>query len=85
MTEIKIRLSGTYKRGLNQQLREHMVQLERLASIGCLTSHICHEITNPLQAIVDAPALTLEETVISEILKLYVNLSQSEAQRVAFF
>jgi nitrogen-specific signal transduction histidine kinase len=80
--EIKTRLSGAGQQAFNRHLQERVMQLERLASIGRLTSHICHEIINPLQAIGGAMSLALEEADVSKTLKIYINLCQHEAQRV---
>ena len=53
-----------------------------LISVGRLTSRICHEINNSLQATRGALALAMEEPSLSEDLNAYLKLCNSENQRV---
>ncbi|HVN80430.1 MAG TPA: hypothetical protein VMW38_15650 [Terriglobia bacterium] len=61
---------------------EISVEQAGLISVGRLTSRLCHEINNSLQATRGALALALEEPAISNDLDTYLNLCNSELQRV---
>lgn len=54
----------------------------RLMIVGYLTSHICHEINNSLQAMQGALSLAQEEKENSETLSTYVRICQQEVMRI---
>ncbi len=64
--------------GMVQQLTEK----ESQACAGRLTSYICHEINNAMQATRGALSLALEEPNLAEDISSYLNLCQQETQRV---
>jgi|GEM_PF-3314787 len=82
-SEIKIRLERARHAGeMIRQLLLQLSQRDRQASVGRLTSHICHEINNAMQATRGALALALEEPEVPPELVSYISLCQTETQRV---
>jgi signal transduction histidine kinase len=66
-------------------LLRHLYRKDRQASIGQLTSHVCHEINNAMQATRGALALALEEPDLPVELTSYLVMCQDETQRVVDF
>ena len=64
-----------------QDLRDQLIQSEKLASIGTLASGIAHEINNPLYAITGLSELLRDETR-QEIIKEYVAEIIQSGQRI---
>ncbi len=60
-----------------------LVQSEKLAAVGRLASSISHEINNPLEAITNLLYLTAMHDDLSEEVRSYVQLAQSELSRVS--
>ena len=60
-----------------------LIQSEKLAAVGRLASSISHEINNPLEAITNLLYLISLDEDLSESLRIYVNLAQSEISRVS--
>ncbi len=58
------------------------IKVLQMASIGRIISIIVHEINNPMQAIQGGSALALEELEDREAVKTYLELIQSESNRV---
>ncbi|MBN1439774.1 MAG: hypothetical protein JW929_10225 [Anaerolineales bacterium] len=82
-SEIEIRLGRARREGeMFRKLLGQLARRDRQASIGRLTSHICHEINNAMQATRGALALALEEPDLPGELAAYLKLCQSESQRV---
>ena len=82
-SEIKICLERA--RHASEMIRRLLMQLsqrDHQASVGRLTSHICHEINNAMQATRGALALALEEPKVPMELTSYITLCQNETQRV---
>ena len=65
-----------------RRLLMQLSQRDRQASIGRLTSHICHEINNAMQATRGALVLALEKSEASSELASYLSLCKDETQRV---
>jgi GAF domain-containing protein len=69
-----------------EQIQQHALQTERLVTMGRLTASLSHEINNPMQAVLGALVLSLEELDIPppdpETLKIYLQLCLKEAERV---
>jgi len=61
---------------------EITVEQAGLISIGRLTSRLCHEINNSLQATRGALALAMEEPSLSDDVNAYLKLCNSENQRL---
>lgn len=70
------------EREMIRRLLMQLSQRDRQASIGRLTSHICHEINNAMQATRGALVLALEESEASSELASYLSLCKDETQRV---
>ena len=82
-SEIEIRLRRVRRDGETvRRLLGQLARRDRQASVGRLTSHICHEINNAMQATRGALALALEEPDIPGELAAYLALCQDETQRV---
>ena len=60
-----------------------LVQSEKLAAVGRLTSSISHEINNPLEAITNLLYLIALSEDLPQELKVYVHMAQSELTRVS--
>ncbi len=60
-----------------------LIQSEKLAAVGRLASSISHEINNPLEAITNLLYLVGIDEKLPDELKIYVNMAQSELQRVS--
>jgi two-component system NtrC family sensor kinase len=65
-----------------QDLRDQLIQAEKLASIGTLASGIAHEINNPLYTITGLSELLLEERR-PEVIREYVEDITKSARRIA--
>ena len=65
-----------------QGLLNQITQKERQASIGRLTSFICHDINNAMQATGGALDLAMEELDVSEELDSYLTICRQETRRV---
>lgn len=65
-----------------RDLRDQLIQSEKMASIGTLASGIAHEINNPLYAITGLSEHLQDETR-PEVIKEYVNDITQSAQRIA--
>jgi two-component system NtrC family sensor kinase len=65
-----------------ERLHQHILQAERLATIGRLTASLSHEINNPMQAIQGALTLALEELDNPKELNEYLQMSLHESERV---
>jgi signal transduction histidine kinase len=82
-SEIQIRLERSRRDGETiRKLRRRLSERDRQASIGRLTSHICHEINNAMQATRGALALALEEPGLPMELASYLDLCRNETRRV---
>jgi len=82
-SEIQIRLERARHGGeVIRRLLTQLSQRDRQASIGRLTSHICHEINNAMQATRGALVLALEEPEVPPELASYLTLCKDETQRV---
>jgi PAS domain S-box-containing protein len=67
----------------NQKKSENaLIQSEKLAAVGRLASSISHEINNPLEAITNLLYLVAVDESLSETLKPYISMAQSELSRV---
>ena len=60
-----------------------LVQSEKLAAVGRLASSISHEINNPLEAITNLLYLTAMNDSLSDEVRGYVQMAQSELSRVS--
>ncbi len=60
-----------------------LVQSEKLAAVGRLASSISHEINNPLEAITNLLYLTAMQDDLSEEVRGYIEMAQSELSRVS--
>lgn len=69
-------------RAVIRMLRAQLSRRDRQATVGRLTSHICHEISNSMQATRGALALALEEPDLPPGVASYITLCQQETQRV---
>ncbi len=65
-----------------ERLHRQILQSERLATMGRLTATLSHEINNPMQAIQGALALALEELDSPDDVTAYLQLCQTESDRV---
>ncbi len=63
-------------------LLAYYVQKDGQASVGKLTSHICHQINNAMQATRGALSLAVEEIENSKELGSYLSICQQETDRV---
>ena len=80
-------INGRLARRLQEQeiiqgLLEQINQKERQASIGRLTSHICHDINNAMQATGGALDLAMEEPDIPDELGSFLIICRQETRRV---
>jgi signal transduction histidine kinase len=66
-----------------KNMRNQLLQNERLATMGRLLASVSHELNNPLQAIQNALFLLREETGISVQGKQDLNIVLSESERMA--
>jgi signal transduction histidine kinase len=64
-----------------RDLRDQLIQSEKLASIGTLASGIAHEINNPLYAITGLAELLREESR-PEVMREYLNEIVTSGQRI---
>jgi len=82
-SEIEIRLRrGWQDREMIRRLFARLSSRDHQASVGRLTSHVCHEINNAMQATRAALALASEEPDIPLEMTAYFALCQNETQRV---
>lgn len=82
-SEIQARLEcGRHDGEMIRRLLMQLSQRDRQASIGRLTSHICHEINNAMQSTRGALALALEEPEVPPELASYLTLCKDETKRV---
>ncbi len=66
----------------SKRLQEHVLQAERLATVGRLTASLSHEINNPMQTIRTALTLAKEELDTPKELGAYIDMSLTESERV---
>jgi two-component system NtrC family sensor kinase len=66
-----------------QEIQSHLVQSEKLASVGELAAGIAHEINNPLAGIVMFSSMVLNHKDLSPALRGDVQVVLDEAQRCA--
>ncbi len=82
-SEIKGRLiMRLQEQEIIQVLLNQIIQKERQASIGRLTSYICHDINNAMQATGGALDLAMEESDLSDDLGTYLTICRQETRRV---
>lgn len=69
-----------------QKSQAQLIQMEKMAALGRLVASIAHEINNPIQALQNALTLIREGLagqVRPEKLNLYLDITESEVQRIA--
>ncbi len=67
---------------MHNLMDDPMMQMARWAIVGRLTASLFHEINNPLQAVRGAASLGLEELDDPDALRLYLELTLRETERV---
>ncbi len=65
-----------------ERSQAQLVQAEKMAAIGRLAASIAHEINNPLQAIHNSLHLSLHERLGDDKRLQYLNMAQTEVQRL---
>jgi len=65
-----------------EESQRALVQAEKMVTVGRLTTSIAHEINNPLQAVQNCLHLASRQDLETETREKYINLAQSELERL---
>jgi two-component system NtrC family sensor kinase len=66
-----------------KKAEEALIRSEKLASVGCMSAVIAHEINNPLAAVTDLLYLAENADDVPETVREYLHTADSELKRIA--
>ena len=65
-----------------EELQRALVQAEKMAALGRVMASVAHEVNNPLQSVRNCLYLATRQDISSEQQKSYIDLAQSEVDRL---